>query len=221
MCDGILQRFYQAMLQLGIAIGFIILIAATATADEQNKTPSAPAISQVSTNLLTATDLQSGWIQQQAGAAGWVIDDGKLTGNAKSTPLISKRLLHDFELHVTWKVIDGGVIKLGFLKTPQEKPIEICLAERPGISIRLPQGAKILKVDSQLYGKFHRLVIKRAGDVLVLDCDGTRSRELPVPADDQFCLSLAMDGKEANASGTIELLKLVTDMGSASNKLAP
>jgi hypothetical protein len=143
------------------------------------------------------------------GLQSWSVKDGKLAGNGKSTPLVLAKALADFELRVDWKVANGGVIKLGFARKPEAKPVEIRLAERPGISIRLPQGAKILKVDAELAGQVHRLSIKRVGGQIVLECDGVKSREMPVPADEQFGLSLAVEGGESGGSVEIDALTLL------------
>lgn len=167
-------------------------------------------------NLL-AIDMQNSWLHERAAASGWTLKDGKLAATAKSKPLVSTHAMGDFELHVDWRVADGGVIKVCFPNVPDAKPalqstaqaVEIGLAEQPGISILLPQGAKILKVDPKLRGKLHRIVIKRTGGSLVLDCDGTRSRELPIPADEKFGLALAIDQSVPGGTATIESLRLI------------
>jgi hypothetical protein len=162
---------------------------------------------------LLATDARNDWIHKHAGAAGWTVADGVLSGGMNSTPLVSTYALGDFELQVDWKVAEGTTLKLGFPQTaagePKSQPVEIYLAEQPGISIRLPEGAKILKVDPQLQGKTHRTIIRRSGDRLTLDCDGTKSRELPVAAGEKFGLTLAIDGGGANGRAAVESLRLV------------
>jgi hypothetical protein len=171
---------------------------------------------------LLAADSRNDWIHKHASAAGWTVAAGVLSGSAKSTPLVSAYALGDFELRIDWKVADGAALKLGFPQTPASAPksplVEIYLAEQPGISIRLPQGAKILKVDPQLMGKVHRTIIKRTGDQLTLDCDGTKSRELPVAAGEKFGLTLAIDGGGANSRATIESLGLVEARAEAASK---
>jgi hypothetical protein len=173
---------------------------------------------------LLAADSRNDWIHKHAGAAGWMLADGALSGGTKSTPLVSTYALGDFELSVDWKVADGATLKLGFPQSspsaqksepgaPKSQSVEICLAERPGISILLPQGAKILKVDPQLAGRVHRTIIKRVGDQLTLDCDGTRSRELPVAAEAKFGLTLAIDGgattSDVSGRATVQSLRLI------------
>jgi hypothetical protein len=172
---------------------------------------------------LLAADSRNDWIHKQAGAAGWTVADGAssgstpaaiaLNGGAKSTPLVSTYALGDFELRIDWKVADGAALTLGFplaaAGAKKSQAVEIHLAEQPGISIRLPEGAKILKVNPQLKGKTHRTIIKRVGDQLVLDCDGTKSRELAIAANEKFGLTLAIDSAAADGSVAIEALRLI------------
>lgn len=206
------------------AIGLTVSAARTAIA-EPPQNPTIAATSPQELNLLAANSLAD-WNRGSTAPTGWTLQDGKLTGTAKSSTLVSSYTLRDFELQVAWKVTSGANIKVGFPSsteagTPESRPIEIRLAEQPGISIRLPQGAKILKVDPELNGKLHRLTIKRTGGQLVIECDGVKSREMPVSAAEHFGLSLAIEGSEKNGSATIESLRLVAGAGAASAKLSP
>jgi hypothetical protein len=214
----ILGRFALAAATMFAVVEFAVRSVAAA---EPAKASTTAADAKPGLDLLAA-EPQNSWLHERAAAAGWTLKDGKLTATAKSTPLVSTHALGDFELHVEWKVAEGGVIRLCFPKTPETKPVtqaaEIDLAEQPGISIRLPQGAKILKVDPKLRGKLHSIVIKRVGDVLVLDCDGTRSRELPIAADETFGLTIAVDGGAASGKATIESLRLVQSGETAAAK---
>lgn len=199
-CEGPKHAFLLGIVVFGCMVS-------NAFADEASNVADASA-GQPGVNLLAADSL-AGWTYGPEKPAGWTIEKGVLTGAADATPLVSGYSVGDFELHVNWSVKDGGAIRLGMLRVPEGEGIELRLAEDPGVTIRLPQGARSLKTSPAKLGKTHSTIFSRTGDKFTLTADGVKSREMPVDANWRFGLALAIEG----AGGVIESMRLVEPGG--------
>jgi hypothetical protein len=145
------------------------------------------------------------WTPDVRDAPGWKLDDGRLKGDAQAAPLTWDGLPNDFELHVIWGVQREGAIKLHLVSDAGERGVDLRLAEDPGITIRLSDQARSLKIRESARGKPHATIIYRTGDKLRLEVDGVKSRELVIDGRQHFSLQLAIQSGE----GTIRSLRAV------------
>src|SRR5690606_28110892 len=148
--------------------------------NETSNATNAPS-AQLGVNLLAADSL-AGWTYGPEKPTGWSIHKGVLNGDKDATPLVSGYSVGDFELHMSWSAKQDSAIHLALLRVPEGEGIELRLAEDPGVTIRLPEGARSLKTSPEQRGKTHSTILARAGDKLTLTTDGVKSRELPVDA---------------------------------------
>ncbi len=137
--------------------------------------------------------------------AGWTIAAGRLSGTAKSAPLISGFSAGDCELRFQWSVSPDGAWKIFMPKVPNEPALELILSQGADCG-RLSDGDKILfpgaKIESLAEkGRMHTAAISRQGAKLSLAVDGNKIFAADVPAG-RYGLGLAV------AQGSCELADL-------------
>ena len=77
-------------------------------------------------------DSLAGWDYGPQPPAHWIISDGRLTGNAESTPLLSGWTVGDFELRFDWSASPGGAWTLGLPDVPTGPGLQLTLQRRDG-----------------------------------------------------------------------------------------
>jgi len=160
---------------------------------------------------LLRPDSLAGWEHSAVDPSGWTIQDGKLTGAAGATPLLSGFSLGDFELRLKWT---AGGNAAAIIRLPQ-------IPDGPALAISLAEGEKcglVTEGDKTLNGGAdvapldkgpHTAVIRRTGEKLSLDVDGKTLYEIPVAADRRFGLGLWIETGEAS----VEDLRLAEPLG--------
>jgi len=175
-------------------IGLLILAASVAPAEEPSGVK------------LLRPDSLVGW-QYGKPVAGWTIADGKLTGTAGSTPLLSGFSFGRFELHLTWAAAEDAAVKVFFPQVPDGKVpggpgLELALAagDRCG---RLTDGKTVLAPGAKVQAakdKPHTAVVRYLGNKFSLVVDDKRLYEIDVKPGRRFGLGLAITGGEASVS---------------------
>jgi hypothetical protein len=92
---------------------------------------------------LMRPDSLAGWEYGEAPIKGWAMVDGRLSGSADATPLLSGFTAGDFELRFHWSVAGGGALRLLLPEVPQGKGLELVLDESAGCG-RLTDGDREL-----------------------------------------------------------------------------
>ena len=150
---------------------------------------------------LFLADSLAGWQYGSETPAHWIISDGRLTGNALSTPLLSGWTFGDFELRFDWSVNPNGAWTLGLPDVPEGPGLQLTLKEGEGCgAVRdgdttLSGGAKI---ETASEGDMHSADIRRAGSTLTVIVDGRVVSEVSLDRNRRFGLSLAVPGGEAS-----------------------
>ncbi len=158
-------------------------------------------------NLLMADSL-AGWEHGSEPPARWVISDGRLTGNAQSTRLLSGWTLGDFALRLEWSARDGGAWSIGLPDVPAGAGLSITLAEGDGCGA-VHDGETSLAAGSTLEATGgespHKTEIRRFGGQLSVLVDGRVVSEVEIDRNRRFGLALAVRGGEASlANLTLE-----------------
>jgi len=154
---------------------------------------------------LLRPDSLIGWEYGRQPIAGWTIADGKLTGSADATPLLSGFSFGDFEIRLHWDARDNAALRLFFPQVPDGKVpegpgLELTLAENDRCGL-LRNGETVLKpgADPRLErGKTHAAVVRRAGDKLSLSVDEKPLWEAVIDARRRFGLGLVVAGGVAS-----------------------
>jgi hypothetical protein len=156
---------------------------------------------------LLRPDSLVGWDYGPATPAHWIISQGRLTGNALSTPLLSGWTLGDFELRFQWTAGASGAWNLGLKDVPSGAGLELMLKEGDGCgAVRdrdksLAAGARIEELSA---GVRHSAHIRRSGTTLSVIVDGKVVSEVPIARNRRFGLSLSVPSGEA----TLDQLRL-------------
>ncbi len=152
---------------------------------------------------LLRPDSLAGWDHGISPPVGWTITDGKLSGKADSTPLLSGFTAGDFELRFRWSVAGGGAWKVLLPQVPSGNGLELVLREGEHCG-QLTNGNEELvpggKVEPIADG-MHTATIRRAGRKFSLAVDDKRLYEVDIQADRRFGLGLAVVEGEAALAG--------------------
>ena len=128
---------------------------------------------------LLRPDSLVGWDHGNPPPQGWTIADGRLTGSAASTPLLSAWTFGGFELRFRWSVADEGQLTLSLPNVPSGRGLRLTLSEGSDCG-RLTDGdtefAPGRKIKSRK-GKSHTAVVRRDGGKLGVTNDGPRRYE--------------------------------------------
>jgi len=155
---------------------------------------------------LMRPDCLAGWDHGSPPPSGWTISGGRLSGTAKSTPLLSAWTFGDFELRLQWSVADDGAWKLSLPQVPSGGGLELVLCEGEHCG-RLTDGKTKLSPGATVRsrrGKMHTAFIRRAKDKLAFTVDGHWLYEVKVDPKRRFGLGLAL----AAGRGSLARLRL-------------
>jgi hypothetical protein len=150
---------------------------------------------------LLRPDSLAGWDHGAQPPAHWVISQGRLTGNALSTELLSGWTLGDFDIRFAWTAGPGGIWSLGMPDVPVGSGLQLTFKEGDGCgAVRdrdttLAAGAK---VESLSNGERHTTHLRRSGGTLSVIVDGRVVGEAAVDRNRRFGLSLAVPAGEAS-----------------------
>ncbi len=152
-------------------------------------------------NKLLMADSLAGWTYGAQPPAHWIISDGRLTGNAESTPLVSGWTVGDFELRLNWSVRGSGAWTVGLPDVPAGSGLQLTLAEGDGCGA-VRDGDQTLSSGSKLEAAsadgLHSADIRRAGSRLTVIVDGRVVSEVEIDRNRRFGLSLAVPNGEAS-----------------------
>ncbi len=152
-------------------------------------------------NLLLLPDALSGWEYGEQSPRNWVISDGRLTGNAESTPLLSGWTVSEFTLRFRWAVGNGGVWTLGLPEVPRGAGLAITLTEGEGCGA-IQSGEQTLAagqpVEPIANDGLHTADIRRTGSRLTVIVDGRVVSEIELDPNRRFGLALAVPRGEAS-----------------------
>src|SRR5438128_690193 len=81
---------------------------------------------------LLRPDSLAGWEYGAKPPANWIISQGRLNGNEKSTELLSGWTLGDFELRFGWSVAGSGAWRLALPGVPNGAGLQLTLKEGEG-----------------------------------------------------------------------------------------
>ena len=150
---------------------------------------------------LLVADSLAGWDHGPQPPAHWIISEGRLTGNALSTPLLSGWSVGDFALRFRWSTSPAGVWTIGFPDVPSGPGLQVTLKEGEGAgAIRdgdttLSAGEKLAAASGQA---MHSADIRRFGSTLSVIVDGRVISEVQLDRDRRFGISLDVPTGEAS-----------------------
>jgi hypothetical protein len=136
----------------------------------------------------------------------WTIADGRLSGTARSSPLLSGWTFGDFELRFQWSVDEEGTWKVSLPEVPSGKGLELILREAEDCG-RLTDGDRQLSPGGEVSrrkGKMHTAALRRTGKKLSFTVDGRWLYEVDLKPDRRFGLGLAV----AEGAGSLANLRL-------------
>jgi len=155
---------------------------------------------------LLQPDSLVGWDHGDPPPEGWTIVDGRLTGSATSTPLLSAWTFGGFELRFRWSVADEGALQLLLPNVPSGKGLRLTLCEGSDCG-RLTDSDTELAPGRRIKsrkGKSHAAVVRRDGGKLGVTIDGRWLYEVDVDAGRRLGLGLAVTA----GRGTIAEVRL-------------
>ncbi|MEX0977512.1 MAG: DUF1080 domain-containing protein, partial [Pirellulales bacterium] len=161
---------------------------------------------------LLVADSLAGWDHGAVEPAHWIISDGRLSGNALSTPLLSGWTLGDFEMRFRFSASASGAWTLGFPGVPAEPGLQLTLKEGDGCGA-LRDGDTTLAAGSKLDAlsgeTMHAAVVRRFGSTFSAIVDGRVVSEVQIDRDRRYGLSLSVPSGE----GSIDDLRLEESRG--------
>lgn len=150
---------------------------------------------------LLLADSLDGWDHGAEPPAHWIISEGRLTGNALSTPLLSGWTVGDFALRFDWSTSSGGTWTIGFPDAPSGPGLQLTLKEGDGCGA-LVDGDTTLspgKTQEALSGEaMHAAEVRRFGSTFSVVVDGRVVSEVQLDRDRRFGISLAVPTGEAS-----------------------
>lgn len=150
--------------------------------------------------LLFRPDSLIGWDYAAGteGAAGWMISEGRLRGQAPEEPLVSGFSFGQVELRFAWSVSKGGAVELRLLSVPDGEPITLLLCEGDGCG-RIARGDGELVAGRRLDSSSgeHTAVVRRGAGKLALEIDGQGWTEVELPDQPRVALGLGVPRGEA------------------------
>jgi len=145
-------------------------------------------------------DSLAGWEHGPQPPAGWIISQGRLTGNSQSTPLLSGWTVGDFELRFQWSTANDGALTIGLPQVPSGAGLQLtfkqgegCGAIRDGEQVLAP-GAAVETLPSE---QLHTADIRRTGGTLTIIVDGRVLSEASIDRNRRFGLALSVPAAEA------------------------
>jgi hypothetical protein len=152
-------------------------------------------------NNLLMPDSLAGWDHGTPVPAHWVISDGRLTGSAQSTPLLSGWTVGDFALRLNWTVRGAGAWTISLPDVPSGAGLSITLTEGDGCGA-IHDGDKSLAAGAQVAaasadGK-HATEIRRFGSQLSVIVDGRVVSDAEIDRNRRFGLALSVPAGEAS-----------------------
>jgi hypothetical protein len=159
----------------------------------------AAAVEPVGLKLLRPDSL-AGW-DYGAAPSHWTISQGRLTGNAQSTPLLSGWTLGDFELRFQWAVATSGAWNLALLDVPSGPGCRVAFKEGEGCGVVRAGDQSLaggIRIDAPAAGAMHTADVRRSGGTLSIIVDGKVASEVPVDRDRRFGLGLSVPEGEAS-----------------------
>jgi hypothetical protein len=179
----------RSLIRAGLLTGLLLLLIA----------PAAPAAEPWGVALLRPDSL-AGWQYGDWPIAGWQIAEGRLTGTAGATPLLSGFTFGEFEIRFQWSTADGGSLDLLLPEVPKGKGLCLSLREGEGCG-RLTDDKTTLapggKVEPAAAGRMHAASLRHSGGKLVLSVDGRQLDAVDVTPGRRFGLGLAASGGKA------------------------
>jgi hypothetical protein len=165
---------------------------------------------------LLRPDSLDGWDYADQAPTNWIISQGRLTGTAESTPLVSGWTFDDFVLRFEWSVKPGGVWTLSLLGVPAGSGLQLTFKEGEGCGA-IREGEQTLargaNVEPLAPPTTHAAQVRRFGDTLSIIVDGKLTSEVTIDRNRRFGLALAVPYGEA----TLGELKLQEPRGNPLN----
>jgi hypothetical protein len=161
---------------------------------------------------LLRPDSLAGWEYGVVSPAHWVNSQGRLTGSALSSELLSGWTLGDFEIRFQWTTGPGGAWKVRLPDVPSGTGLQLTFKEGDDCgSVRdgdkpLAPGASVAAAAA---GTRHSADIRRAGGTLSIIVDGTLLSEVTIDRNRRLGLALSVPAGEA----TIDELRLEEPRG--------
>ena len=150
---------------------------------------------------LLRPDSLAGWDHGAQPPAHWVISQGRLTGNALSTELLSGWTLGDFDIRFQWTVGPGGAWNLGMPDVPEGAGLQLTFKEGEGCGAVRDRDTTLSageKIESLSSGERHTAQLRRIGGTLSVIVDGRVVGEAAIDRNRRFGLSLAVPAGEAS-----------------------
>ncbi|MGD9720680.1 MAG: DUF1080 domain-containing protein [Pirellulales bacterium] len=150
---------------------------------------------------LLRPDSLAGWDYALDPPANWIISEGRLTGTAESTQLVSGFTCDDFELRCQWSVKPGGEWQIALLDVPSGPGLTIALREGAGSGAVAERGedrAPGIEIQPLAAPEMHTAQLRRFGDTLSVIIDGRLASEIAVDANRRFGLALSVPKGEAS-----------------------
>ncbi|HJT34528.1 MAG TPA: family 16 glycoside hydrolase [Pirellulales bacterium] len=186
----------------------LLLSAEIARPDDQTET---------SLSLLTANRL-AGWDYGKEPPSGWKLSDGVLSGDDRSTPLVSGWSWQDAEFRFRWQVRRGGQWQLRLLKLSTGDEIaRLLLAEADAQTARASGNEQLMQITEPAAADgWHQSTLRRRGDKLEVAVDtetatGTSQSQLSlaIPGE-RFVLELSLE----EGAGALAGLQAIEPAGS-------
>src|SRR3954469_2812360 len=132
---------------------------------------------------LLRPDSLVGWDYAATPPAHWIISQGRLSGSALSTELLSGWTLGDFALRFDWTVGSAGAWNIVLPDVPKGAGLTIALNEGDGCGA-VREGDKTLakgtSVQAPASGESHHADIRRSGETLLVIVDGRVLSEVKI-----------------------------------------
>ena len=145
---------------------------------------------------LMRPDSLAGW-DYGAPPAGWTMAGGRLSGSAKSTPLLSGFSLGDFDLRFQWLAGGEAQWKVLLPEVPRGEGLQLILREGNGCG-RMTDGGREIAAGGGVgiaSAYPHTAVISRSRGKLSVSVNGRRIAEAAIAPGRRFGLGLAAGGK--------------------------
>jgi hypothetical protein len=161
---------------------------------------------------LLRPDSLVGWDYAATPPAHWTNSQGRLSGSALSSELLSGWTLGDFALRFDWTVGSAGAWNIVLPDVPKGAGLTIALNEGDGCGA-VREGNKSLATGASIPapagGDRHRADIRRSGETLLVIVDGRVVSETKVDRNRRFGLALRIASGEA----TLDNLRLEEPRG--------
>jgi 3-keto-disaccharide hydrolase/Protein of unknown function (DUF2961) len=150
---------------------------------------------------LLLADSLAGWDHGPQPPAHWIISEGRLTGNALSTPLLSGWTVGDFALRFNWTTNPTGTWTIGFPDVPSGAGLRLTLKEGQGCGalsdgdVTLSDGETLEAASGEA---MHSADVRRFGSTFSVIVDGRLLSEVQLDRDRRFGIALDVPAGEAS-----------------------